>query len=768
MRRIAILLKTSEGGLWSIPHAVELRSRGCDVVFVVPRGGGSLVESARSNGFEVNETEFQYRFNQPRAVFAGFIELRKLFRELRPDILFYHLYASALAGRLASLGLGIRRVHMVAGPVYLESRAIRAAESILVGLDSVLIAGSEFTFQKYFNVPLGLARSRMRTIAYGVDTSTRVPASDSLRAAARDKLGIENSIFVVVMVAYFYAPKALVGHSTGLKGHEDLLEAWTCFHKNHPATRLLIVGGGFGLEGERYRTDLIESSYSEGVEWIGSVKDVAPFYHAADISVSPSLSENHGAAMEASAYGLPSIVSSAGGLPEMVTNTSGWVFQSGSKDELLGVLEEAYSVHEDRGLHGMGLSARSFVEANYSHKIVVPKVADAVLSGIARRSRLGIVTEARFNRSLLGEWVATDRVNGDGQWRNYWGLGRQVMVLGRGFSGLVVSSEDSSALVETELFPLPAYAGIGGFLRSLPCVMWSLFKGIKSCDVLLLRVPGPLSVLSGILAKLLRLRYAVEVVGDIQGVLDRGASRTIVRPIASAMTRFVVSGASAVRYVTEESLQAKYPARTPRAIAFSDVQISDSDVVVDSRSNLSNPDRIVLLAVGSQNNDYKGHQYAIAALPQLLERFGNVELRLVGEGMFQQSLRNTAKAHGVADNVIFLGQMSRESVIAEMDSADLLLQPSRTEGLPRTIVEGMSRALPSVGSRIGGIPELLPDSLLFDVGDVNGLAECVARCVDTRDGYSRYSSIALSRADDFRQSVLSSRSQTWLDWLSSL
>ena len=768
MTRVAILLKTNEGGLWSIPHASELRNRGHEVFFVVPEGAGTLVTAAQDNGFKVHQTKFQFQYGHPGSTIRGMVELRNLWQELRPETIFYHLYASALAGRFSSLGLGIQRAHMVAGPVYLESRAIRVIESLLVGMDSVLIAGSEFTFRQYFNLPFGLARTRMRTIAYGVDTSTRLSATLASRAKSRLDLGIDPSAFVVVMVAYFYAPKKLLGHSVGLKGHEDLIAAWIRFHSAHPTSRLLVVGGGFGSDGERYRSSLINSTEECGIQWIDSVADVTTYYHAADISVSPSLSENHGAAMEASAYGVPSIVSDAGGLPEMVTESTGWIFPAGNSSDLLDALESAFLAHESADLQGMGSGARGYVETHYSHDVVVPKVANAVLAGLSRPRRLGIVTEARFNRSRVGEWVAADQVNGDGQWNKYRESGLEVMVLGRSSSETIVAASDDAVLCDTKFFPLKGYSGIGGFFRTAPRVLWSLCRGLNSCEVLLLRVPGPLSVMAGTLAQVLGIPYAVEVVGDIEGVLDRGFRRTFVRPVASSLTRFVVSGAAAARYVTEESLQVKYPARTPRVIGFSDVQLSDSDFVGEPREYLNDSNRLVLLSVGSQNNDYKGHQYAIGALPLLLKRFKDVELRLVGDGPFQQSLRDSAARLGVADKVVFLGQVERKAVISEMDSADLLLQPSRTEGLPRTIVEGMARGLPSVGSRVGGIPELLPSSLLFEVGDVSGLVECIERCVADPSVYSRQSGLALSRADGFRESVLSNKFKLWCEWLSGL
>jgi glycosyltransferase involved in cell wall biosynthesis len=70
------------------------------------------------------------------------------------------------------------------------------------------------------------------------------------------------------------------------------------------------------------------------------------------------------------------------------------------------------------------------------------------------------------------------------------------------------------------------------------------------------------------------------------------------------------------------------------------------------------------------------------------------------------------------------GELSAgEEVRAQLDQADLFILPSRQEGLPRAMVESMARALPCIGSRVGGIPELLASDDLVPPGDVMALAE---------------------------------------------
>jgi glycosyltransferase involved in cell wall biosynthesis len=64
-----------------------------------------------------------------------------------------------------------------------------------------------------------------------------------------------------------------------------------------------------------------------------------------------------------------------------------------------------------------------------------------------------------------------------------------------------------------------------------------------------------------------------------------------------------------------------------------------------------------------------------------------------------------------------------------MGAADLLCLPSHNEGTPNVIVEALASGVPVVGSRVGGVPELLRDEengLLVPAGDAGALARAIA------------------------------------------
>ncbi|GAA1574832.1 hypothetical protein GCM10009827_115900 [Dactylosporangium maewongense] len=384
-----MIIKTDDGGRWTVPQLDELRRRGHEVVAVLPPGSeGQLRKALHDRGIDVVQSGFDFRFRPTPATAAGLLRLRGQLRALAPDVLHYHLYASALAARIASVGLPARRVHMVPGPLFLESPLIRTVERVLCRRDEVVISGSRHTATLYRAI--GMPDSRVVPVHYGTDVEHFSPPSAAYRAACRDAFGLADTTFTACMVAYVYPPKWLTHRGRGIKGHDILLTAWRRFRRDVPDARLILLGGGFDAAGEAYRQQLMRrfgvtgERGRGGVDWHESTLDVRDCYAAADVSVSPSLSENHGAAREAGAMGVPSIVSDAGALPETVDPSSGWLVPRDDVDALVAALHEAHAEFLAGTLRHRGALSRELVVDRFAEGPAAAAVAD-VLERVVRR-----------------------------------------------------------------------------------------------------------------------------------------------------------------------------------------------------------------------------------------------------------------------------------------------------------------------------------------------------------------------------------------------
>lgn len=190
----------------------------------------------------------------------------------------------------------------------------------------------------------------------------------------------------------------------------------------------------------------------------------------------------------------------------------------------------------------------------------------------------------------------------------------------------------------------------------------------------------------------------------------------------AALPRFLalksaVKDAPYVLYVTKQFLQNRYPTKGISA-GVSDVKIEplDADVLNQRLRKISkrqDQDKLILGTTAAVDVKYKGQQFVIAALGKLKKMgISNVEYQLVGAGDTTY-LHEIAEKYDVTKQVIFKGPLPHADVFSFLDTIDAYIQPSLQEGLPRAVVEAMSRACPVLGSYTGGTPELLNKKMIF-------------------------------------------------------
>jgi glycosyltransferase involved in cell wall biosynthesis len=257
--------------------------------------------------------------------------------------------------------------------------------------------------------------------------------------------------------------------------------------------------------------------------------------------------------------------------------------------------------------------------------------------------------------------------------------------------------------------------------------------------------------------------YGVEVVGDPYDVFAPGAVKHPLRPFFRwwfpLQLRRQCAGACAAAYVTEHTLQRRYPpAEGSFSTHYSSIELPDMACVPQSRPVRHSGSPFRLVTVGSLAQLYKAPEVLIDAIGICVRDGINLNLVIVGDGKHRPELETRARSLGLGERVHFLGQLpSGESVRSELDRADLFVLPSRQEGLPRAMIEAMARALPCIGSTVGGIPELLPLEDLVPAGDGAMLARRIREVVSDPARMAQMSARNLEKAKEYREGTLRTR-----------
>jgi len=122
----------------------------------------------------------------------------------------------------------------------------------------------------------------------------------------------------------------------------------------------------------------------------------------------------------------------------------------------------------------------------------------------------------------------------------------------------------------------------------------------------------------------------------------------------------------------------------------------------------------------------KANHHTLEALAQFSRREPDAKWKmvLVGEGAERAALTAQAKELGIENNVIFTG--FQNTPFDYLATFDAFILASKSEGLPRVVLEAMLLKIPVIGSRVTGTAELIDHEstgLLFPWSDVSQLAQ---------------------------------------------
>lgn len=366
--------------------------------------------------------------------------------------------------------------------------------------------------------------------------------------------------------------------------------------------------------------------------------------------------------------------------------------------------------------------------------------------------------EYRFERTPDGK-VWTQTTFPYSFWTRYLEVFDRVSVVARTREVPSVPSDWQRADGEGVSFaPIPFYLGPLQYLRKAWQVKQAARNAVGPDDAVILRLSSQIA--SSIQPMLCKIRhpYGVEIVADPYDVFAPGSIKHPLRPLFRWWfplgLRRECQEACAAAYVTKDALQKRYPCPN-LSVGVSDVEILEDSLVAAPRPLRRETGTLTLLFVGSLAQLYKAPNILIEAVAICMQEGVNIELIMVGDGKYRAELEEQVKVLGLGKRVSFLGQLpSGDAVRAQLDRADLFILPSYQEGLPRAMVEAMARALPCIGSTVGGIPELLPDEDMVSPGNVNALASKIREVVTDPDRMAQMSARNLEKAKEYTDEVL--------------
>ena len=266
------------------PQLRAFRQAGYDVVGV--SAAGPYVAGLEADGIRHIPLEHATRSFSIRDDIGAFVELVKLFRRLRPDIVHTHNPKPGLYGRLAAKIAGVPVIVNTVHGLYAQPTDRWVKKAVVYGLERI---ASMCSHAELVQNPEDLATLRtlwipqrkLHLLGNGVDLSRFRPnlVSEDARQSAREEMGATSDDDVVI---------GFVGRMVNEKGIPELIDAAELVMAANPRARFAFIGPHDGSRADDVPAALLDRARSLGIRTLGHRDDVVPYYAGMDLFVLPS------------------------------------------------------------------------------------------------------------------------------------------------------------------------------------------------------------------------------------------------------------------------------------------------------------------------------------------------------------------------------------------------------------------------------------------------------------------------------------------------
>lgn len=153
-----------------------------------------------------------------------------------------------------------------------------------------------------------------------------------------------------------------------------------------------------------------------------------------------------------------------------------------------------------------------------------------------------------------------------------------------------------------------------------------------------------------------------------------------------------------------------------------------------AREKLNIPKSVPIIVNIANLEEYKGQKYLIESMKTVLAARQDVMLYIVGHGSMRDNLQSLINKYGLQKSVILAGgNKPPDEIPLWLNACDVFVLPSLSEGNPTVMFEALGCGRPFVGTRVGGVPEVIVDDrlgILVEPGDPEALAQAILQALE--------------------------------------
>lgn len=344
-------------------------------------------------------------------------------------------------------------------------------------------------------------------------------------------------------------------------------------------------------------------------------------------------------------------------------------------------------------------------------------------------------------------------------WKRYLVCGDELFVFGRKTSKI---SQSLSSCDRVNFKLSKYYSNPKSLFLKYRKIRQELADFLSNIDCVVFRIPSILGLMGVEIAIQKKIPFMTEVVADAYASYRYYGNLlgVFAAPYYDFITRKAVMHSEYTLYVTQSFLQSKYPTKGKQLACTNAVITPVSGDVLEKRliriKGSNKTRRIVCGEIGDVSVKFKGCHIMLKAMKILKEEGIIVDFHIVG-GKNPDAMYALAEKYGVRDQFYYDGYLAHDKIADFYDNIDIYVHPSFQEGLPRVVVEAISRGCPCATSNVAGTPELIEDKYLHKPGDYNKLAKDIKLLIINKTEMARVAEINFKHAKYYYSDILDSR-----------
>ncbi|MFQ6601644.1 glycosyltransferase family 4 protein [Flavobacterium sp. C3NV] len=245
-------------------------------------------------------------------------------------------------------------------------------------------------------------------------------------------------------------------------------------------------------------------------------------------------------------------------------------------------------------------------------------------------------------------------------------------------------------------FNLTNFKNVLGSVFKLPIIFWKVFLAIKNADHIHLRCPGNM----GLIGCLVQVLFPNKTkTAKYAGNWDSQSKQ----PVTYKVQKWILSNTFLTRNMTV-LVYGEWKNQSKNIKPFFTATYSDSEKEIISKTGFDST--IDFIFVGSLVSG-KNPLYAIKIMQHLIEKGFNVVFNLYGEGPERSTLENYIQRNKLENYIVLHGNQNKEILKKAYQESHFVILPSKSEGWPKAIAEGMFWGCVPIATKVSCLPTML-------------------------------------------------------------